>query len=202
MTTIISRLYSDTGTAHAVQAALLAAGHPQSAIDVVTGAAGDIAATGVSSDTAAAYAKAMDAGKALVVVRAGFNPVGAARNAMKVVDSFASIRVPGADGDEYIRVQPSGEKFLSILPDHPRFLSQDMTATTGRKRGPVSLAFGLRLLSKRSTKNSAMHGGGFMSTKFLPFPLLSHRKTSTSATHGGGTPLSTALGLPLIAKRV
>ncbi|NJM82284.1 MAG: hypothetical protein HC844_07145 [Tabrizicola sp.] len=202
MTTIITRLYSDTATAQAVAETLVKGGHGETYIDVITqdgsGALHDrLHRARVNARSAATYAGAIAAGNALLVVRAPFNPIGAARHAMRIVDRTPSIKVGVADENEYIREQPTFEVRKTVLTDHPRFMSHDLV---GRDRGTVSSAFGLRLLSARGTKTSAISGGGYMSTKLLPFPLLSRKKDRGSVIHGGWT-LSSIFGIPTTVRR-
>lgn len=202
MTTIITRLYSNTAAAQAAVNDLLGRGHSEDYIDIISqdgnGAVTDrMRSARVSSKAAAAYARPVAEGGALVVVRAPFNPVGAARHAIRVLDAHPSMNVGIDNENEYVREQPRVDLHGSILRHHPLFMSHDLAA---RDRGTVSSAFGLRTLSARATKSSAMSGGGFMSTKLLPFPLLSRSKTKTSASMGGWT-LSGMLGIPTIARR-
>ncbi|WP_309663389.1 hypothetical protein [Tabrizicola sp.] len=202
MTTIITRLYANTAAAQAAVADLMGRGHGEDYIDIISregdGTVRDrMLAARVSSAAAAAYAAPVSNGNALVVVRAPFNPVGAARNAMRALDRHPSIKVGLDSEDEYIREQPRVEVRGSILMNHPLFMSHDMAA---RERGTVSSAFGVRTLSPQKTKTSAISGGGFMSTKLLPFALLSRSKEKSSVIKDGWQ-LSTALGIPTISRR-
>ncbi len=202
MTTIITRLYANTAAAQAAVADLRGRGHDEDYINIIAregdGSVADrMLAARVNSRSAAAYGPHVDKGAALVVVQAPFNPLGTARHAIKVLDRHPSVKAGVANENEYVREQPRVEIHGSILADHPLFMSHDMAA---RDRGTVSSAFGLRTLSPRKTKTSAMSGGGFMSKMLLPFPLLSRSKPRTSAIHGGWT-LSGMLGIPTIARR-
>lgn len=204
MTTIISRLYNDPAAAEAVVSALRAKGYPAHTVDLIAGSAGAAAirAAGVGAASAAAYAERIATGKALVVVRAAFNPIGAARDAMRIVDSFDPLHVAGAVPDDYV-VEPLRDDLyqLSILHDHPRFLSPDATALSGRPHPLASEVFGLRLLSPHKTRMSAIKGGRFMSGWFFPLPLLSRKRSGTRVIPGGGTPFSTRFGLRLLSPR-
>ena len=136
-------------------------------------------------------------GAALVVAQAPFNPVGAARHAMRVLDRHPSINAGVANENEYLREQPRVEVGNSILRSHPLFM---LNKLAGLKHGTVSGAFGLRTLSPRKARTSAMAGGGFMSKMILPFPLLSRPKDRTSAMRGTWT-LSGMFGIPMILRR-
>ncbi len=202
MTTIITRLYPDIAAAQAAVHELMGRGHSDDYLNIISrdgdGSVADrMRAARVNARSAAAYAPHVASGAALVVVQAPFNPMGAARHAMRVLDRHPSLNAGVENENEYIREEPRMETRGSILHDHPLFMSHDMAA---RDRGTVSSAFGLRTLSPRKTKTSAMSGGGFMSTKLLPFPLLSRSKEKTSAIRGDWT-LSGMLGIPMIARR-
>lgn len=202
MTTIITRLYSDIAAAQAAVHDLMGRGHSDEYINIISrdgdGSVGDrMRAARVNARSAASYAPHVANGAALVVVQAPFNPVGAARHAIRVLDRHPSLNAGVENENEYIREQPRVEVRGNIMSDHPRFMSHDMAA---RSRGTASSAFGLRTLSAPKTKTSAMHGGGFMSTRLLPFPLLSRSKEKSSAIHGGWT-LSGMLGIPTISRR-
>ena len=99
MTTVITRLYEDMATARSVADALLNNGHDAGTIDILSGEDATIArmtAARVSADAAEAYAPMAAAGKALLIVRAPFAPIGTARNAMRtVIFCAAAPRISG-----------------------------------------------------------------------------------------------------------
>lgn len=196
MTTVISRLYDSADTAQAVAGKLHDAGFPADTVDVLTdGSVEALRAARLSGATSEAIAPHMTKGRALVVVRAPFTPIGAARRAMDIVDEHASVDMGIGPVNEYIREEPDHRRyFSSILSDHRLFLSSDMKPGTGRYHKTMSEIFGLRLLSKNRTRRSAISGGAFMSTKFLPFRLLSKRKDRKLSVIRG-RPLSDAMGV-------
>jgi hypothetical protein len=203
MTTIITRLYADKATADAVAGALAGEGFPASIINVIPAAddpAAHIRAAGVRKGSVAAVAEKLTGSRALLVVRAPFSPIGAARRAMEIVDATESIHIAGVDQNDYVESNPDPRLSLSVLTDHPRFFSMDIVPGSGIRTGLISDAFGIRLLSSRRKRDSAMRGGGFMSTKLLPFPLLIRGRRSTSAIRGGWS-LSSALGWSTVAKK-
>jgi hypothetical protein len=202
MTTIITRLYSDRKTAQAVADALMSAGHQGSYIDVIGSAdAGAMEHARVNGAAASAYAKAMTGAQTLLVVRAPFSPIGAAKRAQTIVGRYASLDVGLDNEDHYVREQPKGARFLSILSNHPRFLTQDMNAGAGRRRSTVSSAFGMPTLSAYKSRRSAISGGAYISTKFWPMPLISKNKTKHSVISGGGHPFSRLIGMAVISRR-
>jgi hypothetical protein len=193
MTTIITRLYQNTAAAQAVVNALLESGHDQDSIDVIArDGASDVMdrmrQARVSPTAAAAYADHIGTGRALLVVRADFNPVGAARNAMKVTARFPSIDVGLHDENEYIREQPNPEMHNSVLRGHPLFMSNPY-----RPRFHGHILGSNPILPPREGR-SAIAGGGFMSTKFWPMRLVSENaKEGTSAIPGGGLLVTTQI---------
>lgn len=207
MTTIITRLYPDTATAEAVADALRAEKFRARDFDVVSDAgthgsvAAHLAAAGVTADNAAAYAPRIEGGAVLVVVRADFNPVGAARLAQSIVDANDPMVIGLTNENVYLRKEMSADKKpnFHVLTDHPRFLSSDMGAGRPQRR-LVSEMFGLPLLSSRPRKPSAIAGGAHMSYRLLPIPLLSEHSRKRSVMPGGHL-FTRAMGLRMTAPR-
>lgn len=138
-TTIVTRLFASIDTAAKAKAALLQQKHPETTIDVIapgTNAEMQMRAARVSESAAKAYAKAMPKGGALIVVRAEFFPMGAARNAMDIVDQFEALDAGVENENLYIPTETPRK--LSIDPTHRHWASY----AEGRKRGMVSEAFG------------------------------------------------------------
>jgi hypothetical protein len=125
-----------------------------------------------------------------VVVRAPFNPVGAARSAIDIVDATPSVGVGLANENHYIRQKARSELFLSVLTDHPLMFASD--GREGRDRGLISDALGMRLLSSSRTKTSAMGKARRIMTGALS------SKTKTSARSNFS--LSRMFGLPTVAR--
>lgn len=225
MTTIVSRLYDERATAEAAAEALRAAGHDPRTIRLVAsentasqspateGPAPAhppterapsayqaalrrrIVAAGVGSTSAAVYADEVARGCALLVVRAPFTPFGRAREAMRIVDRFAPMDVPGVNANQHIRDYPNPANFNTILRDHPRWFAGDIPPLNPRRRAQVSTVFGLPMLSRRrpagttlrttlsqalrlplvlrSRGGRALPTGRFASRWFWPLPLLS-----------------------------
>ena len=183
MTTIITRLYADHATASLVAGKLAAAGFPASAMDIITGQGGEgaIRAARASATTAASYAAAVANGHALLVARAPFNPIGAARTVTEIMDETPSIKVGLARESEYVRETIKPQYWSSILKDHPRFFSQDLAAIDSRLRGRVSDAFGFRTLLRNVNKTSAVGRSRHM----LPGVKVFTPRERTSAIRGG-----------------
>ena len=199
MTTIITRLYEDTATARGVADALLNNGHDAGTIDILSGEDATVArmtAARVSADAAEAYAPMAAAGKALLIVRAPFAPIGTARNAMRTVDKVASIKVGVADENFYIRETASVETRGSVMTDHPFFMSNKH-----RRLGHGHI-LGSNPIKPSRPRTSAIKGGAYMSTKFWPMRLVSsNAKQGTSAIRGGWL-ISKSFGLPTLIGRI
>lgn len=185
MTTIITRLYADTATARAVAGALMASGHDADTVDVIArdGAsdlAGRMHMARISPAAATLYAAAVQDGKALLVVRAPFAPIGAARHAMKIVDRTASLKVGVADENEYIRETPSAKFSSSVMTDHPLVMSNPHRNLS---HGHV---LGANPILAPRERRSAIAGGKHMSRLFWPMRLVSaNAKEGRSAIRGG-----------------
>ncbi len=185
MTTVISRLYADSGAANAVVQELRNANFPENTVSVVTEASADaIVSTRVPSADAAIYAQAMQPENVLVVVRAPVTPFGAARAAMAIADSTPALSVGAANPNYHIREVANPSRFLTVLTDHPRYLTPDLGPDHPRERGFVSDGMSWPLLTRHRQGRSGS-SGWFSSTKILPFPLLRRKSGSNSAISGG-----------------
>ena len=198
MTTIITRLYSDLAAAQTVAAALAKDGHEADSIHIITDGAeagkAAMKAARVSPVAAAAYAKAMTSGQALLVVQAPFNPVGMARSAMKVVGLHPSVDVGLADENGYIREVAMTRVSDNLLTKHPLLMSNPFARPShGHMLGSDPL-----IKSRKST--SAMRGGGNMSKMFWPMKLVTTGRKASSAISGGWT-MSGMFGIPLLSRR-
>ncbi|WP_295079917.1 hypothetical protein [Tabrizicola sp.] len=198
MTTIITRLYPDLATAQRVVAALEANGHMPATIDIITKASGVASETRmidarVPSASAAAYAPGIAKGAALVVVRAPFAPLGAARDAMKVVNRTAAIDVGIEDEDHYIREQPRVDISGKVLQGTVFFMSNPF------KPLRHDHVLGSNPILPAKPRTSAIRGGAYMSTKFWPMKLISTNRQANSAISGGFL-FSKLFGIPLLIR--
>ncbi|MCY4300574.1 MAG: hypothetical protein OXC68_02405 [Aestuariivita sp.] len=185
MTTVVSRLYADEGSANSVCESLKKADFPDHMVSVITEAnASAIAETRVTRNDAVTYAEKMQTGNVLVVVRAPVNPFGAARAAMSIMDDVSSLHVGAQYPNLHIREAVNSSLFLSILSDHPRFFSMDIGPDKGRTRGLASDGLSWKLLTEHRSRRSGS-SGWFTSTKILPFPLLAKKSARRSAIAGG-----------------
>lgn len=198
MTTIITRLYQDLATAQGVVAALVAKGHDEATIEIITregeGPAEDrMLRARVPASSAVAYADGIAAGRTLLVVRAPFAPMGTARSAIRVVNATHALDVGIEDEDHYIREQPQVEVSGKVLTGTTFFMSNPhRTAGHGHILGSNPI-----LAAKPRT--SAIAGGAHMSTKFWPMKLVSPAKERSSAIRGGFL-FSSMFGIPTLIR--
>jgi hypothetical protein len=196
MTTIITRLYSDKAAAQTVVNALVSKGHHPSTIDIISGDSGGTAAqrmrnARVGAEASRAYAGPVAGGKALVVVRAPFAPMGTALSAIRTVNAHPSIEVGLADEDVYIRDEPNVVRAGKVLTDHPLIMSNP------HRHLPHGHILGSNPVSASRPRTSAIRGGAYISTKFWPMKLVSSPKQGTSAIRGGFL-FSSIFGLPTL----
>jgi hypothetical protein len=102
---------------------------------------------------------------------------------MKIADRHEESPSAVTDNNTLVRDEPSGDLFLSVMRSHPLFMTDKREMS--RNNGRISHGMGMRLLSPRRTKASAMSGGRFMSRLFWPMPLLSKKKDKLSVYRGG-----------------
>ena len=201
MTTVISRLYADADTADAVVSKVRDIGISARDIDVLSKSGADNLATAIEAaqvdgDAAARYAAAMDANSRLVVVRAGFNPVGAALQAIGIADAAGPVDAGIENENVYRRSEMRPDyRRSSVMKDSPRFLTGDLTWS-----GTVSEQMGWRLLRPHRERRSVIHGGRFMSKRILPFPLLSKKRRKSSVISGGRHMSTRLMPFPLLSK--
>jgi hypothetical protein len=180
MTTIITRLYSDTATAQSVVDDLKANGQKAAAISLIPAGADQAAMdeAGVPSSAAAAYLGAMQPGQALVVVRAEFNPRGSARKAMIIVDRKESITVTVPNKDTYVREYPSAKYTTSVLKGAPLVMTNPFANL------PHGHVMGKNLVDT-GTSSSASSNGGRNSRGFWPMAPVKTPRHRASVFSGG-----------------
>ncbi len=183
MTTIITRLFKDTAAAQAAMNDLLDRGHSGSNIEVISGG-GDaslsdrIRTARVNARSASVYAPLVAKGHALLVVRAPFNPMGAARDAMRTLDRHSTVAVAGVDANDYIREEPRTDVRRNLYPGTVFFMSNPH-----RPLGHGHVMGQNQILPSRP-RTSAIAGGGYMSTKFWPMKLISTARERRSVIEG------------------
>lgn len=195
MTTIITRLYADKATADTVAAALVSGGIMQDSITVFGNA--DVAAmkaARVPLDSAAKYAAAMQGGKTLLVVEAGFNPVGAARKAAKIVNRAASIDCGVYEEDAYISESVDPAYATSVIKGGALMMTNEHASL------PHGFILSKDPISRNRPKSAVMRGGAYMSKSFWPMKLVLTPAAKRSAMSGGML-MSSMFGLGTIYHR-
>ncbi|MCX7286507.1 MAG: hypothetical protein NTW20_02820 [Rhodobacterales bacterium] len=198
MTTIITRLFKDTAGAQAAANDLLDRGHSDSTIEVISGGSSAsltdrIRAARVNARSTAVYAPLVAKGHALLVVRAPFNPMGAARDAMRTLDRHATVAVEGVDANDYIREEPRTDVRDNLYQGTVFFMSNPH-----RPLGHGHVLGQNPILPSRP-RTSAIAGGAYMSTKFWPMKLISTARERRSVTDGAWH-FSSIFGIPTLIK--
>lgn len=188
MTTIVTRAYKDLDTAKAVAEALRAEGHPARDMDLF--AKGDkdlaekLAAAKVPGEAVAAYVKAIEGGRPVVVARAEITPFGAAATAKKVVDSFNPVAVEGVGGDFYVSTVPISGPAASIKGDHG-LIWTTREEIAGRRGYFFSSNFGWKMLSDRKPAPGIVYKGTHHFAAGFFGGLLSSRKPAEGTVYTG-----------------
>ena len=197
MTVVVTRLYENRDVATAAMRDLNEAGFPQNLIDViaaqdVASARTEMAAARVPRSSATVYAPELTGERMLLVVRAPFSPIGAARQAMEIVDAHPSLKVGVREENYHIQEQPDPTYITSVLKGGPRYFSSD--CGPGKTRSRVSLLFGAPLLIRNSGGRSVIPKG----RPIFPFAILRGLGRRNSALKGGGRLTGF---IPLLARR-
>ena len=198
MTTIITRLYPDMSAANAAMTALLNIGQDQDTLRIITaktagGAGAAMKAARLGPVSIEAYAKAMTGDQALLVVQAPFNPIGTARDAIKLLRKHPAMDVGLADEDVYLREYHTTKYSNSVMKTHPLLMSNPFREMS---HGHI---LGNSPIIHSKERTSAIRGGGHISRFFWPMKLVSAPKERSSAIRGGFL-FSSLFGLPLITK--
>ena len=189
MTNVITRLYADTTKAEAVANRLRWEGFPRNSVRVISADGGDdgairarLSRADVNDAIIGAYASKLADGGAALVIQATYKPLGAARIAREIVAKSDAIDGASEFNDYYMPDRP--DHAPSVLKDHPRLMTLPLEPEDYRG-GPISRELGIRLLSPRKSRNSAIRGGRHISKAFWPMPLVSKGRRATSAMSGG-----------------
>ncbi|MBW4710219.1 hypothetical protein KX928_20725 [Roseobacter sp. YSTF-M11] len=206
MTTVITRLFEDEETARYVAEKIVFLGVPGRAVSVITkDSAADADAlkskmtrAQVHESAIDTYAKHVQQGKALVAVRATYKPLMAATKVRESMAKRDTVDVGDVVDDYYMADGP--EPTPSVLKEHPHFLTVRIDKT-GYEGAPISRGLGIRLLSARKKRDSAIRGGGFKSRVFWPMPLLSTKPRKSSVISGGRFVSQSFWPMPLLSRK-
>jgi hypothetical protein len=194
MTTLITRLLADEGTASEAASALEARGFNEDAVAVISGsdASAAMEKSGVSEEVASAYSSGLSSGNALVAVRAPFGMAGAAVTALK---KFKPIDVGLESEESHISAVTDPEMSSSIIKGNKKFLTGKGVTESGMRFTP----FGFPMLSKRQ-KGRASVDTSTISAKF-GMPLIKQPPRKKSLTRNNPTPFSSLFGMKTIKQR-
>lgn len=128
MTTVITRLFATRREAEQAIEALRLQNIPETAIRLVAAsnsAREAMIEARVPEASADAYAEALQAGQAVVVVCVGLNPFGAALSTRYTFDEFDTLDAGVETEEAYIVEKPDPELYIDLKVDrkHRRFLS-------------------------------------------------------------------------------
>lgn len=161
MTTVVTRLYADKTTAEQAVNALRMQNHPEGNIDMIAsgkGAEDAMIAASVPEESAASYAGAMKSGNALVVCRAPFTPLGAARNAIATMNEFDAIDAGVANENYYETQDVHDDMMIDLKVDR-----------THRYWGTWKFEIEEYGVGKRYPRSGRKHWGSLFGTKPLDF---------------------------------
>jgi hypothetical protein len=205
MTTVITRLYADTTKAEAVANRLRWEGFPRNSVRVISADGGDeeavkarLSRADVNDAIVGSYASHLAAGGAALVIQATYKPLGAARIAREIVGKSDAVDAASEHNDYYMPDRP--DHAPSVLKDHPRLMTLPLEPEDYRG-GPISRELGIRLLSPRKARTSAMRGGRHMSKAFWPMPLVSKGRKARSAMSGGRHMSKAFWPMPLVTTK-
>ncbi|WP_413717721.1 hypothetical protein [Silicimonas sp. MF1-12-2] len=205
MTTVITRLYADTTKAESVANRLRWEGFPRNSVRVISADGGDeeavkarLSRADVNEAIVGSYASHLASGGAALVIQATYKPLGAARIAREIVGKSDAVDAASEHNDYYMPDRP--DHAPSVLKDHPRLMTLPLEPEDYRG-GPISRELGIRLLSPRKARTSAMRGGRHMSKAFWPMPLVSKGRKARSAISGGRHMSKAFWPMPLVTTK-
>ncbi len=186
MTTIFTRLYASQDIAAGVRDRLYRAGFPRHMMRIVTchangephGLMSRIRKARVPAREASVYAARVAEGGALLIVTAGYKPLGAVRIGREALRGTGALPC-NVEAEEF-KVAKLPDHAPSVLKDHPRFLTAP--PDPDHPGGPLSDQLGFSMVSSTRRMNSALKGGRLI----FPFPALTRGRNARSAIKGGG----------------
>ncbi|WP_425038527.1 PucR family transcriptional regulator [Primorskyibacter sp. S187A] len=198
MTKVITRYFDDVSTAHAVRSELyLGQGLPKRIISLYTGDAGAAAlesAHGVETKTAAEYKKRLAKGGAVLLVRAGFKPLGVAQITRDVMAEMGAADLKGLV--EEVTVGDEGSHAPSVLRGHPLILAG---ARDGDSNTFHMANWPIPLISRRKPLTGSIFPEHARMANF-PLPLISRRKPGNASIFPRHARMAN-FPLPLISRR-
>lgn len=198
MTKVITRYFDSAARAQTVKDELVyRRWFPQNIVRIYNDAEGltdALTEADVAADTAQAYQDRMSSGGAVLMVRAGYKPLGVAQITRDVMADMGAADMGKLSQEVFVKDPPPSP--LSVLPDSPLFLT--------RRRDPSSTTYHMAdwpipLLSRRKPyTGSLIPRNGHMAD--WPIPLLSKREPYTESIFPRHARMANWL-LPLLSTR-
>ncbi len=221
---VISRYFDDAARARQARYELVYGNRVSHKIvafhENADGLADKLIAADVNADTARAYQDRMGNGGAVIVVEAGYKPLGVARITRDVLDAMGAADMGGAV-EEVVRRLPPPVQNYSVLRSHRRFLTRDrdpMSTSYHMADWPLPLTIRTKPSPVKIIEpHGRLTGFGFpMTLPYKPFtqsifprharmadfpiPLLSSRKPYTGSIFPRHARMA-AFPIPLISRR-
>ncbi len=179
MTTVITRYFENAADAQTAKFELVHRNRVSLRIldlfDDASGLAGKLEAQKVDAATAKAYETRVAKGGAVLLIRAGFKPLGVAKTMRNVCATCGAAEL--GDLVQEVTIKEPVRPALSILSDHPNFL------TRPRDPGQTNVHMAnwpIPLISRRKPANGTIFPRHARMANF-PIPLISKRKPYTGS---------------------
>lgn len=151
-------------------------------------------ATNVAAQTAEAYQDRVATGGAVLLVLAGYKPLGVAKTTREVTAAMGAANLDDLVEEVIVKDQPKTS--LSVLQDHPHMLTREKDPHDTN----VHMAnWPIPLISRRKPSRMSLFGTHARMANF-PIPLISRRKPFTWSIIGRHARMAN-FPIPLISKR-
>ncbi|SHH79385.1 PucR family transcriptional regulator [Marivita hallyeonensis] len=198
MTTIITRYFENADHARSVEHDLIydhqVSPRIISIYDNADGLADRLIAANVLPDTAQAYQDRMTKGGAILLVRAGYKPLGVAKITRRVADEGGAADMGSLD--ESVFFKDERKRSLSVLTEHPYMLSR---MRSSKSKTYHMADWPIPLISRRKPADAFAFPRHARMANF-PIPLISKRKPSDAFAFPRHARMAN-FPIPLISKR-
>lgn len=198
MTQVITRYFESKAKGFSVKRTLQFEKFPRKDIRIFTDPEGlveALTAEHVDPTAAAAYAERLKSGGAVMLAKATYRPLGAAKLTRKVAADLGAADMGSITEEVYVKDRPG--RSASILTEHPLFL------TRARDRSPTGYYMAdwpIPLISRRKPADEFLFPRHMRMAAF-PIPLISRRKPADSFAFPRHARMA-AFPIPLLSKRV
>ncbi|WP_298921605.1 PucR family transcriptional regulator [uncultured Roseobacter sp.] len=175
MTQVITRYFESARKAQLVKQALQFERFPKNDLVVFTDATGlsdVLAAEHVEAKTAKAYEKRLESGGAVLLAKATYKPLGAARKTRELTAEMGAVDMGQLIEEVYVKDKPQAA--ATILKDHPHILTRDKDLAP---TGYYMADWPIPLISRRKPSEAFLFPRHARMANF-PIPLISRRKPS------------------------